>query len=141
MTTENVKQKLDDRSADWFLQNLVNIFDRSKMKYKDILEYEINNAIEKMMQLKYDWKAKDGDNPYMRKLDSKIFNRKQGYEVVWMIKKVLEDFGYKTVSDVRKKENIVKKIESVIDEKLPGDVRSSKEVFDWLVKYLNDKIN
>ena len=85
-----------------------------------------------LLKSKYDWKAMHGDNRIRRELDSKIFNRKQGYEVKWMIQEVVNHFVYTTESDVQK-------VEDIIANKLPGNVRSQKNVFDWLVNYLSKR--
>ena len=102
-------------------------------------DFKVENAIKTMLQLTYDWKAQNGDNPLLRKLDSTLFNRKQGYEVVWMIQDVIEHFGYRKVNDVQKAKDLIQKVEDIIANKLPGNVRSRKNVFDWLVDYLSKK--
>ena len=40
-----------------------------------------------MLQRKYSWKVGEGDDPY-RQIDATLFNRHEGYEVVYMIQKV-----------------------------------------------------
>jgi len=87
------------------------------MKFKKIFdELEKSKKAKKaikvkksMSLLKYDWKAMHGDIPIKRKLDSTIFNRKQGYEVIWMIQKVVDHFVYTAMSDVQRVEDIIVK--------------------------------
>ena len=57
-----------------------------------------------------------------------MFNRKEGYEVRLMIQKICNTFGFETVEDV-------KRVESVIANDLPGNVRSQENVYNWLVEY------
>lgn len=76
----------------------------------------------------YSWHAKEGDDPKKIKADAVMFNRKEGYEVRLMIQKICNRFGFETVDDV-------KRVEAVIASDLPGNVRSQKHVYDWLVDY------
>jgi uncharacterized membrane protein/predicted flap endonuclease-1-like 5' DNA nuclease len=77
----------------------------------------------------YSWTAKEGDDPRKIQMDAVMFNRKEGYEVIPMIQKVVNTFGYESVDDV-------KRIEEIIATELPGNVRSRKNVFNWLVEYI-----
>lgn len=74
----------------------------------------------------YSWHASNGDDPRKLQMDAVMFNRKEGYEVLPMIQKVVNTFGYETVEDV-------KRVESLIANELPGNIRSRKNVFNWLV--------
>jgi predicted flap endonuclease-1-like 5' DNA nuclease/uncharacterized membrane protein len=74
----------------------------------------------------YSWHAIEGDNPHKIMMDAVMFNRKEGYEVIPMIQKVVNTFGYETVDDV-------KRVESIIATELPGNVRSRKNVYNWLI--------
>jgi len=78
---------------------------------------------------KYRWQASKGDNPSDRQHDRVMFSRREGYEVLPMIQKVVNHFGYETEDDV-------KRVEAAIRAALPGNVRSRKNVFNWLVEYL-----
>jgi hypothetical protein len=76
----------------------------------------------------YSWHAAEGDDPTKRRADAIMFNRKEGYEVRLMIQKICNTFGFTTEEDV-------KRVEQVIAEELPGNVRSQENVYNWLVDY------
>lgn len=76
----------------------------------------------------YVWQASEKDDPHKIKMDAVMFNRKEGYEVIPMIQKVVDAFGLESVDDV-------KRVEAVIANELPGNVRSRANVYNWLVKY------
>lgn len=78
---------------------------------------------------KYKWEAGDGDSKTNVKHDRIMFSRRQGYEVTRMIQKVVNHFNYET-------EEEVKRVENVIRTELPGNVRSQKNVLNWLITYL-----
>lgn len=78
---------------------------------------------------KFKWEAGDGDSKTNVKHDRIMFNRRQGYEVLPMIQKVVDHFGYET-------EEEVKRVELAIRTTLPGSVRSRKNVFNWLITHL-----
>ncbi|MFL7838696.1 MAG: DUF4332 domain-containing protein [Candidatus Promineifilaceae bacterium] len=78
----------------------------------------------------YEWHAKKGDDPRKTRADALLFNRKEGYEVILMIQKICNTFGYMTVDDV-------KNVESIIANELPGSVRGQKKVYNWLVDYID----
>ena len=83
-----------------------------------------------MLKRKYSWKAVDGDDPTKTDVDSRLLNRKEGYEVILMIQKVVDHFNYEEESDVHK-------IEDAIATSLPGNVRGQKKVFAWLVMHFS----
>ncbi len=76
----------------------------------------------------YSWRAIAGDDPKKRRADAVMFNRKEGYEVRLMIQKICNTFGFTTVDEV-------KRVEAVIANELPGNVRSQENVYNWLVEY------
>lgn len=76
----------------------------------------------------YTWQASEKDDPHKIKMDAVMFNRKEGYEVIPMLQKVVDTFGFESVEDV-------KRVEAVIANELPGSVRSRKNVYNWLVQY------
>lgn len=78
---------------------------------------------------KYQWKAGEGDSKTNVAHDRIMFSRRQGYEVIPMIQKVINHFGYETEEDV-------KRVEEAIRTALPSNVRSRKNVFNWLVEHL-----
>lgn len=78
---------------------------------------------------KYRWEASKGDSPTKVSHDRVMFSRREGYEVIPMIQKVVNHFGYETEEDV-------KRVEMAIRTALPGNVRSRKNVFSWLTAHL-----
>lgn len=86
-------------------------FKRSDLKYLD-----------------YSWKALPGDDPKISgKPDSTMFSRYEGYEMLYMINKVLEHRDLTSVTSGQK-------VESIIRIELPSDTRSQENVF----KFVND---
>lgn len=79
---------------------------------------------------KYKWQAGEGDSKTSVAHDRIMFSRRQGYEVIPMIQKVVNHFGYETEEDV-------KRVEAAIRNDLPGNVRSQKNVLNWLVAHLS----
>ncbi len=83
-----------------------------------------------MLQRKYSWKATGGDDPAAIRIDAKLFNRHEGYEVVPMIQKVVNHLDYENEADVHR-------IEAAIGDGLPGNVRGRKNVLEWLIEHLS----
>lgn len=80
-----------------------------------------------MQYTHYSWTAYGNDDPKVKgKPDSTMFNRKEGYEVIYMINKVLDSKGLTSVASGQKAETKIK-------DKLPGNVRSQENVFNWLL--------
>lgn len=92
-----------------------NLFKQSDLKYTD-----------------YIWKAIEGkDDPKISgEPDSTLFNRQQGHEVLYLINKYMENHY---ITD----KNTGRKIEQIIREELPGDVRSQKRVVDYIERSFN----
>lgn len=75
----------------------------------------------------YSWTVYGGDDPKVRGTpDSTLFSRKEGYEVLYMINKILDEKGLVSTSSGQK-------AETMIHEHLPGTTRGQKNVFDWLI--------
>lgn len=53
---------------------------------------------------KFTWEAGKGDSGSDRRHDAIMFSRRQGYEVIPMIQKVVNHFGYETEEDVKRVE-------------------------------------
>ena len=86
-------------------------------------------VLKEMMHVdNYEWHAKEGDDPMKRRADAIMFNRKEGYEVRLMVQKICNTFGFMTEEDVHR-------VEAVIADELPGNVRSQEKVYNWLVEY------
>ena len=78
------------------------------------------------MIYKYNWYPDGGDDVKLRgEPDHSLFHRDEGYEVLYLINKFGEATGRTTISDGNKAERL-------INEKLPADVRSQKNVKEWL---------
>lgn len=92
----------------------MNDFKRGDLVYKD-----------------YSWTAIDGDDPKISgEPDSTMFNRHEGYEVLYLINKCMDTWGLTGVSKSQK-------LERLIREELPSDVRSQKNVQEWLKTHHN----
>lgn len=89
---------------------------------------KVNKSTLEAAGYKYRWQAEKGDDPTKTRHDAIMFNRREGYEVVRMVQKVVDHFGYENADDV-------KRIAQVIATELPGNVRSRKNVFNWLREY------
>jgi len=76
----------------------------------------------------YFWTVMSGDNPRITgEPDSTLLNRKEGYEVLYFINKFSEIHGLKLKASATK-------IERMIREKVPGDIRSQKNIKEWIEK-------
>lgn len=77
---------------------------------------------------RYLWTASKGDDPHLTgKPDSSLLNRREGYEVLPFINGFAETHG------LRKKQAALK-VEWMIQEHLPDDVRSHANVRHWLIQ-------
>ena len=76
----------------------------------------------------YDWKAKDeGDNPKITGFpDNVLLARREGYEILSFINKVAKNSN-------QTEKPFGQKIERLIHDHLPGDIRSHKNVLQWLI--------
>ena len=84
---------------------------------------------------KYSKTVTNGDSAKFRgKPDSILFNREEEYEVIPMLEKLLEEFGYNSSSDFEDFKEDLHKLEYMIEEDLPGKIRKRESVFDWLVE-------
>ena len=78
------------------------------------------------LQYEYSWTAIEGDNPKVAgKPDSTMFNRNEGYEVLYLINKLAETWNWKKKASCLKLETIIKK-------HLPSNIRSQENVKKWL---------
>lgn len=74
----------------------------------------------------YSWTALPGDDPKISgKPDSTLFSRYEGYEMLYMIDKVLEHRNLISVASGQK-------VESIIRTKLPSTTRSQENVFNFV---------
>lgn len=85
-----------------------------------------------MVYTDYSWTAIKGDDPRISgKPDSTLFNRHEGYEVLYLINALAKEQNF-----VQK--NTGQKIEKMIRMKLPGDVRSQEKVKNWIINNWNN---
>jgi hypothetical protein len=78
------------------------------------------------LQYNYSWTAIAGDNPKVTgEPDSTLFNRNEGYEVLYLINKLAELWSFKQKASCLK-------LEKMIKHHLPSDVRSQINVKKWL---------
>jgi len=87
-------------------------------------------ALIKRSDLKYEkdysWTAVKGDDPKVTgEPDSTLFNRTEGYEVLYLINKLAGKWDFKTLSQGLKMEEMIKK-------HLPSDKRSQSNVAAWI---------
>lgn len=74
----------------------------------------------------YSWTAVSGDNPKVTgEPDSTLFNRHEGYEVLYLINKLAE------IWKLNKKASATK-MEKMIRNHLPSDIRSQVNVKQWI---------
>ena len=74
----------------------------------------------------YRWNASPEEDPnFMRYPEHSIFNRSEGYEVLYTINKYLEKHGLVTIGDGRKAEEL-------IQSKLPSKSFTHIELWRWL---------
>ena len=80
----------------------------------------------------YSWTVYGDDDPKVTgEPDSTLLNRKEGYEILYFINKMASIHGFKKVASG-------KKIEQMIRDHLPSDIRSQKKIRDWIVKNWDD---
>jgi hypothetical protein len=85
------------------------LFNISDMQYRD-----------------YQWTAYPNDNPRVTgKPDSTRFNRHEGYEVLYLINALAEEWNFKNVASCLK-------MEKMIRVKLPSDAIMQVNVKEWI---------
>jgi hypothetical protein len=89
------------------------LFAKSNLYYKD-----------------YSWTNYPKNNPKIDgKPDDTLFDKNEGYEVVYLINKLMMLWNYRFV-------NTGNKIEKLIHDKLPSDQNKQEEVKDWIEQNL-----
>jgi hypothetical protein len=74
----------------------------------------------------YSWTAIKGDDPKISgPPDSTMFSRNEGYEVLYLINAIANEHGLKEISSAQK-------IEKMIKQYLPADIRSQAKVKQWI---------
>jgi hypothetical protein len=80
----------------------------------------------------YSWTAINGDNPKISgEPDNTLFNRHEGYEVLYLINKFAEIYNFKQKASGLK-------LEEMIKNHLPSEVRSQINVKQWLKNNWNN---
>lgn len=75
----------------------------------------------------YSWTVYANDDPEVTgKPDSTLLNRKEGYEILYFLNKVLNDWG---IYDILKG---AEKMEKMIRNDVPSNIRSQKKIEQWL---------
>ena len=73
----------------------------------------------------YSWEHTKEDDPKLRgEPDSRLLNRSEGYEVLYMIKKIMSARGLDSVTAGQKIEKMIKAH--------PGNLRSQLHVKEWI---------
>ena len=74
---------------------------------------------------KYSWSADGGDNPKLKgEPDSSLLDRTEGYEVLYMIQKLMVKWGLKNVTSGQKIETLI--------HKCPSNLRSQENIKNWI---------
>lgn len=74
----------------------------------------------------YKWTAYGGDDPKITgKPDNTLFNRHEGYEVLYLINSFSEKHAFK-------QKEYGTKIEKMIRNELPSDIRGQEKVVSWI---------
>jgi hypothetical protein len=101
----------------------------NKVSSKQAIIINGENMTFKKSDMQYDhysWSAYGGDDPKITgKPDNTMFSRKEGYEVLYMINKVLNHRNLTSATSGEKAELKIK-------NDLPGNTRSQENVFNWL---------
>jgi len=82
----------------------------------------------------YSWKTTGGDQAKIKGFpDNVLLNRREGYEVVYFIDRFVEsEIVWSDLTLTEKKECGIK-LEKLIHDYLPPDLRSNEHVHEWIV--------
>ena len=76
----------------------------------------------------YSWSVyKDDDPKVSGEPDSTLLNRNEGYEMLYFINKFMQIHSLESIKSANK-------IEKMIKEYVPSDIRSQKNIKNWLEK-------
>lgn len=88
---------------------MADLFKKSDMVYQD-----------------YQWTTIKPDDPRISgKPDSTELNRREGYEVLYFVNKLAEEWGFKQLESC-------KKIEFLIRNKVPREIHSQEKIKNWI---------
>lgn len=92
----------------------------------------MNYSKNDMVYTDYSWTAIKGDDPKISgKPDSTMFNRHEGYEVLYLINALAKEWNLS-------QKNTGQKMERMIRLKLPTDIRSQENVRNWIKNNWNN---
>lgn len=73
----------------------------------------------------YQWTTTQDDSTLRGEPDSSLFNRNQGWEVLYLANKFAQKKGLSTVASLHR-------LEDLFADKLPSNLRSQANVYQWL---------
>ena len=73
---------------------------------------------------KYTWTTSPGDSKLKGEPDSSLLNRQEGYEVLYMINRLMDAWSLKNVASGQKIEKMIHAV--------PGHLRSQTHVKEWI---------
>lgn len=77
------------------------------------------------LQNRYNWSADKGDNPKLKgEPDKSLLDRTEGYEVLYLIQKLMSAWDFKNISSGQKIEKMIHKI--------PSNLHSQAHVKEWI---------
>ena len=86
----------------------------------------------------YKWSTTEGDSPKIVGFPDKVLlNRKEGYEVVHFIDQFITNQKSWADESLESKKRLGNKIEKLIHDNLPGEIRSHSKVHEWIVANWN----
>lgn len=107
-----------------FRSNLKSSRRRPKRNFK---KNRMANFTKADLQNKYNWSVDGGDNPKLRgEPDSSLLDRTEGYEVLYMIKKLMDAWKLKNVASGQKIEDKI--------HACPSNLRSQENLKNWIDK-------
>ena len=83
----------------------------------------------------YSWTAINGDDPRVSgEPDSTLLNRSEGYEMLYFVNKFIEKHPYMPGGNPNRAGRV---IEFIIKNRISTDIRSQKNIEDFIVEYWN----
>lgn len=81
----------------------------------------------------YSWTTIAPDDPSIRgNTDNKMFNRREGYEVLYLINQVAEEMKLRKLFSYYELQYSYYELEYMIRKRLPSNIRSRSKVKAWL---------
>ena len=77
------------------------------------------------LKYKYNWSADKGDNPKLKgEPDKSLLDRTEGYEVLYMVQKLMSTWDFKQVTSGNKIEDKIKAV--------PSNIHSQEKIKEWI---------